>query len=337
MGGSTDPLADLRHDLCTPINQILGYSELLEEVLAEGEAADPADLRKIQQAARTMLALVRSRLTVALVNGDDLGVVPPPAGGDGAASLPGPRSPEPPASRPGRILAVDDDALNLDLLAQRLSRQGHVVSTAMDGEEALERVRERPFDLVLLDVMMPRLDGYSTLARLKADEQLRVIPVIMISALDELSSVVRCIEAGAEDYLPKPFNPTLLRARIGACLEKKALHDQELKLYTSLVQSQRQLDRELVQAHHFVAGLDPAMRNDPQVQPLMAAFERMTAAVSRRETDLRATISDLKIQINRQALTSQVKTIVTDPAFSALSERAKAMRARRQGQGRDGS
>ena len=337
MAGTTDPLADLRHDLCTPINQILGYSELLEEVLAEGEAADPADLRKIQQAARTMLALVRSRLTAAVVQGGDLGVIPTPAAGDAAVSLPGPRSPEAPASRPGRILAVDDDALNLDLLAQRLSRQGHVVSTAVDGEEALERVRERPFDLVLLDVMMPRLDGYSTLARLKADEQLRAIPVIMISALDELSSVVRCIEAGAEDYLPKPFNATLLRARIGACLEKKALHDQEVALYNSLVQSQRQLDRELVAAHRFVAGLDPALRHDPQVQPLMAAFERMTAAVSRRETDLRATISDLKIQINRQALTSQVKTIVTDPAFFALSERAKAMRARRQGQGRDGS
>lgn len=328
MAASPDPLADLRHDLCTPINQILGYSELLEEVLAEGEAADPEDLRKIQQAARTMLALVRSRLTGALAPGNDLVSV---------SSTPvSPRTPEPPASRPGCILAVDDDALNLDLLAQRLSRQGHVVSTAVDGEDALERLRERSFDLVLLDVMMPRLDGYSTLARLKADEQLRAIPVIMISALDELSSVVRCIEAGAEDYLPKPFNPTLLRARIGACLEKKALHDQELKLYDSLVHSQRQLDRELVQAHRFVAGLDPATREDPQVHSLMVAFERMTAAVSRRETDLRATISDLEIQINRQALTSQVKTIVTDPTFSALSERAKAMRARRQGQGRNG-
>ena len=139
MAGTTDPLADLRHDLCTPINQILGYSELLEEVLAEGEAADPADLRKIQQAARTMLALVRSRLTAAVVQGGDLGVIPTPAAGDAAVSLPGPRSPEAPASRPGRILAVDDDALNLDLLAQRLSRQGHVVSTAVDGEEARRR------------------------------------------------------------------------------------------------------------------------------------------------------------------------------------------------------
>ena len=337
MAGGTDPLADLRHDLCTPINQILGYSELLEEGLADGEAVDPADLRKIQQAARTMLALVRSRLTAAVLNGNDLDPVPIPLVGDGAPPLPDPRAPQPPATRPGRILAVDDDALNLDLLAQRLSRQGHVVSTAVDGEEALVRVRERPFDLVLLDVMMPRLDGYGTLARLKADEQLRAIPVIMISALDELTSVVRCIEAGAEDYLPKPFNPTLLRARIGACLEKKALHDQELELYNSLVQSQRQLDRELVAAHRFVAGLDPDLRHDPQVQPLMAAFERMTAAVSRRETDLRATISELQIQINHQALKSQVTTIVTDPAFSALSERAKAMRARRQGRGRDGS
>jgi DNA-binding response OmpR family regulator len=330
MAGSTDPLADLRHDLCTPINQILGYSELLEEELAEGEAADPEDLRKIQQAARTMLALVRSRLTGVLVpGGGELGgVSPTPAP---------PRSPEPRASRPGRILAVDDDALNLDLLAQRLSRQGHVVSTAVDGEDALERLRDHPFDLVLLDVMMPRLDGYGTLARLKADEQLRAIPVIMISALDELSSVVRCIEAGAEDYLPKPFNPTLLRARIGACLEKKALHDQELKLYNSLVQSQRLLDRELVVARRRVEELDPVVRHDPQVQPLMAAFERMTAAVYRRETDLRATISDLKIQINRQALTNQVKSIVTDPTFSALSERARAMRARRQGQAGDAS
>lgn len=332
MASSPDPLANLRHDLCTPINQILGYSELLEEVLADGDAADPADLRKIQQAARTMLAMVRTRLTDAVLD-PTAAVAAIPVEVIGAdTQTPTPRQ-ELRAIRPGRILAVDDDPLNLDLLAQRLSRQGHVVCTAIDGEDALQRAKERPFDLVLLDVMMPKLDGYGTLARLKADEQLRSIPVIMISALDELSSVVRCIEAGAEDYLPKPFNPTLLRARIAACLEKKALHDQELGLYNSLVQSQRQLDRELITAHRFVAGLDSATRSDPQFQPLLAAFARMTSAVSRREIDLRATISDLEIQINRQALTSQVKTIVADPTFSALSERAKAMRARRQGQG----
>jgi sigma-B regulation protein RsbU (phosphoserine phosphatase) len=331
MAAPPDPLAELRHDLCSPINQILGYSELLEEELAEGEAADPEDLRKIQQAARTMLAMVRSRLTDALfkpiaaaaIHAD---VIPPAHESQAQA----PRMAEAPATRRGRILAVDDDALNLDVLAQRLTRQGHMVSTAVDGEEALQRLREQQFDLVLLDVMMPKLDGHGTLAGLKADEKLRAIPVIMISALDELSSVVRCIEAGAEDYLPKPFNPTLLRARIGACLEKKALHDQEIELYNGLVQSQRDLENELKAAHRGMEELDPEVRHDPKVVPLIRAFERMTSAMSRRQTDLRATIQDLEIQINRKSLSSQVKTIVTDPTFSAFTERARAMRARRQ-------
>uniref|UniRef100_UPI00404759E1 response regulator n=1 Tax=Cyanobium sp. TaxID=2164130 RepID=UPI00404759E1 len=329
MASTTDLLADLRHDLCNPINQILGYSELLEEELAEGEAADPEDLRKIQQAAHTLLAMVRSRLTDALLEP----IAEEAIHADAITPVDGPQAPrtaDAPPLRKGRILAVDDDALNLDLLAQRLARQGHMVSTAVDGEQALQRLREQPFDLVLLDVMMPKLDGYGTLAGLKADEKLRAIPVIMISALDELSSVVRCIEAGAEDYLPKPFNPTLLRARIGACLEKKALHDQELELYNSLVQSQRELESELSAAHRGMAELDLDVRSDPKVAPLMRAFERMTSAMSRRQSDLRATIQDLEIQINRKSLSSQVKTIVTDPTFSAFTERAKAMRARRQ-------
>jgi sigma-B regulation protein RsbU (phosphoserine phosphatase) len=329
MASTTDLLADLRHDLCNPINQILGYSELLEEELAEGEAADPEDLRKIQQAAHTLLAMVRSRLTDALLEP----IAEEAIHADAITPVDGPQAPrtaDAPPLRKGRILAVDDDALNLDLLAQRLARQGHMVSTAVDGEQALQRLREQPFDLVLLDVMMPKLDGYGTLAGLKADEKLRAIPVIMISALDELSSVVRCIEAGAEDYLPKPFNPTLLRARIGACLEKKALHDQELELYNNLVQSQRELESELSAAHRGMAELDPDVRLDPKVAPLMRAFERMTSAMSRRQTDLRATIQDLEIQINRKSLSSQVKTIVTDPTFSAFTERARAMRARRQ-------
>ena len=329
MASTTDLLADLRHDLCNPINQILGYSELLEEELAEGEAADPEDLRKIQQAAHTLLAMVRSRLTDALLEP----IAEEAIHADAITPVDGPQAPrtaDAPPLRKGRILAVDDDALNLDLLAQRLARQGHMVSTAVDGEQALQRLSEQPFDLVLLDVMMPKLDGYGTLAGLKADEKLRAIPVIMISALDELSSVVRCIEAGAEDYLPKPFNPTLLRARIGACLEKKALHDQELELYNNLVQSQRELESELSAAHRGMAELDPDVRSDPKVAPLMRAFERMTSAMSRRQSDLRATIQDLEIQINRKSLSSQVKTIVTDPTFSAFTERAKAMRARRQ-------
>jgi class 3 adenylate cyclase len=131
-------------------------------------------------------------------------------------------SPEGPA-----LLVVDDNEDNRYTLTQRLKRLGHAnVTTAQDGREALALLQSQPFDLVLLDIMMPELNGYQVLEQLKADERLRHIPVIMISAVDELDSVIRCIELGAEDYLTKPFNPTLLRARVGACLEKKRLHDE---------------------------------------------------------------------------------------------------------------
>ena len=125
------------------------------------------------------------------------------------------------------LLVVDDSEDNRYTLTRRLAREGYTrVVTANDGRQALALLRAQPVDLVLLDIMMPELNGYEVLERLKADERLRHVPVIMISAVDEIESVVRCIELGAEDYLPKPFNPTLLRARVGASLEKKRLRDQ---------------------------------------------------------------------------------------------------------------
>ena len=125
------------------------------------------------------------------------------------------------------LLVVDDIDDNRFALSRRLARQGYLnVTTAVDGRQALELLNSKPFDLVLLDIMMPNVNGYEVLAQMKASSSLRHIPVIMISAVDEIESVIRCIELGAEDYLPKPFNPTLLRARVGACLERKRLHDQ---------------------------------------------------------------------------------------------------------------
>jgi DNA-binding response OmpR family regulator len=125
------------------------------------------------------------------------------------------------------LLVVDDVEDNRFALSRRLAREGYLnVTTAADGRQALDLLRSKPFDLVLLDIMMPNVNGYEVLAAIKASDGLRHIPVIMISAVDEIDSVVRCIELGAEDYLPKPFNPTLLRARVGACLERKRLHDQ---------------------------------------------------------------------------------------------------------------
>ncbi len=131
----------------------------------------------------------------------------------------------PHAIETGAILVVDDDADNREMLGRRLARDGHRIEQAASGVEALALLGRMPIDLVLLDVMMPDMDGYQLLQRLKADERLQGVPVLMISALDETASVVRCIEMGAEDYLPKPFDPVILRARIGACLEKKRLRD----------------------------------------------------------------------------------------------------------------
>jgi signal transduction histidine kinase/DNA-binding response OmpR family regulator len=125
------------------------------------------------------------------------------------------------------LLVVDDIEDNRFALSRRLARQGYLnVTTVADGRQALEVLKSKPFDLVLLDIMMPNVNGYQVLAEMKEDDSLRHIPVVMISAVDEIDSVARCIELGAEDYLPKPFNPTLLRARVGACLERKRLHDQ---------------------------------------------------------------------------------------------------------------
>jgi adenylate cyclase len=146
----------------------------------------------------------------------------------------------------GLVLVVDDNEMNRDLLSRRLQRQGYQIVMAEDGGQALETIRSQPFDLVLLDVMMPHLNGYQVLERLKADPDLRHIPVIMISALDDMDSVVRCIELGAEDYLFKPFNQTLLKARIGACLEKKRLRDQEQAFLKQIQLEQEKSERLLL-------------------------------------------------------------------------------------------
>lgn len=128
------------------------------------------------------------------------------------------------------ILVVDDNKMNRLLLARGLEQQGHRVSFAENGRQALAALRSTPFDLVLLDVLMPEMDGYQVLQELTADTELKNVPVIMVSAVGELDSVVKCIELGAEDYLPKPINSVLLKARIGSSLEKKRLRDQQREL-----------------------------------------------------------------------------------------------------------
>jgi class 3 adenylate cyclase len=213
--------ATLRHDLRTPLSAIKGYGELLvEEAQDRGQDALQQDLAKVVDLADRLLGEIDRLVAAAVpptdVVGNVLRAIKPLDAHDivirSAAS--------------GRILVVDDNASNRDLLSRRLAREGYRVTTAEDAATAFARIAHEAFDLVLLDLMMPGISGFEALCRLKSEPSTRHIPVIMISALDELDSTVRCIEAGAEDYLPKPFNPVLLRARIAACLERKRLVDE---------------------------------------------------------------------------------------------------------------
>ncbi|MBI5033688.1 MAG: response regulator [Chloroflexi bacterium] len=131
---------------------------------------------------------------------------------------------------PGSLLVVDDNKMNRLLIARHLEQQGHRVASAENGRQALTMVRNQPFDLILLDIEMPELDGYQVLEQLTTDVDLRNIPVIIISSVEDLASVVKCIELGAEDYLHKPINPVLLKARINSSLEKKRLRDRQREL-----------------------------------------------------------------------------------------------------------
>jgi len=202
--------------------------------------------------------------------------------------------PTPPA--PSHILVVDDVADNRDILRRRLEKEGHRVTVAENGRQALERAAAEPMDLVLLDILMPELDGHETLARLKGEAATRDIPVIMISALDDVAGIARCVAAGAEDYLTKPFDPVLLRARIGASLDKKRLRDRE-KRYLA------EVDRVIAAATAIESGsyrpgalADLATREDA-LGRLARVFDGMAAELRHREERLREQVRILRAEV----------------------------------------
>jgi class 3 adenylate cyclase/CheY-like chemotaxis protein len=235
--GHTAPsgLAAACEALRAPLERVRWACESLRRQAAEAGAHTAlADLDRIRSATERLDELLRH------------GGVPPTREQAGEAAGVGSGAAEPGKPR-SVILVVDDNEDNRDMLARRLRRQGYEVLTAAGGRPALETLAQRPIDLVLLDVMMPDLDGYAVLQRVKGDPALRDIPVLMISALDELDSVVRCIQLGAEDYLNKPFDPVLLQARVGACLEKKRLHDQEARHRRELAEWNEKLERRVAE------------------------------------------------------------------------------------------
>ena len=226
----------LRHDLRTPLCDIMGYSELLsDEAQHRPHPSIIADLTRIHDAGSLTISLIDDILNLSKIEAGTLALDTDRVNGSkmihDVVTTIRPLA-EDAASRPnsarGTILVVDDNETNRDMFSRRLERHGHAVTVAEHGRQALELLASHQFDLVLLDLMMPDMNGFQVLQHLKADETLRHIPVIMVSALEEIDSVVRCIEMGAEDYLPKPCNPILLRARIDACLEKKWLRDREV-------------------------------------------------------------------------------------------------------------
>ena len=218
---------------------------LLERVRAVGVSLR----RRVAEKGRDALLPDLDRIGAAVERLDELlrhGSVPPTRA-DTRDSAGGVVCPGAEAERRATILVVDDVEDNRDLLARRLRRQGYGVLTAPGGAAALSVLAGATVDLVLLDVMMPDLDGYAVLQRLKGNPTWRDIPVLMISALDDMDSVVRCIQLGAEDYLGKPFDPVLLQARIGACLEKKRLHDQEARHRRDLAEWNRTLEQRVAE------------------------------------------------------------------------------------------
>lgn len=236
----------LNRDLLFPLSHLLSHVERVVHMATQRGFDDiVSDVERILEAVRRLDQIVSSGAVNRVLTAREAPAPAPvmlqPAQSAGAAT----KHKVTTLTDTGKILVVDDNESNRNMLSRRLQRQGHTVQMAENGRRALEMLREQDFDLVLLDVMMPEMDGYQVLEHLHADDKLRGLPVIMISALDQIDTTVKSIELGAEDYLAKPFNPTVLRARIGACLEKKRLRDRE-RAYIKKLRSEQERSEQLL-------------------------------------------------------------------------------------------
>jgi DNA-binding response OmpR family regulator len=344
-----DYFAHVRHELRTPVNAILGDSEMLQEEAEElGQQPFLDDLQRIHTAGKRLLTLiddVRDPLA-ALADGEagraGNGVVPPGEAPAGASREQGVRdvlsrpvatSPDPPVALPpsevtGRLLVVDDNESNRDVLSRHLQQQGHTVTTAEDGNQALAMLQREGFDLVLLDIMMPEVDGYQVLEQMKSDPALNHLPVLLLSARDDLESVVRGIAMGAEDYLPKPFNPVLLRARIGACLEKKRLRDQEIEYLQSV--GEVTAAAAAIEAGDFAPETLASVAGRPdELGQLARVFQEMTREIQARERRLKEQVQQLRVEVDQARRARQVAEITQTDYFQNLKQQARALRDRK--------
>ncbi len=227
----------------------------------------------------------------------------------------------------GNILVVDDDMLNRIVLSTNLGEQGYTVATAENGRQALEMLASQSFDVVLLDLIMPEMDGYQVLEQMKRDNVQREIPVIVISALDEMESILRCIEMGATDYLPKPFDARLLRARLNASLASKRLRDIELE-YLEQVDHVIQAAAAVESGTYDCERLTSVAKRDDPLGQLARVFQKMAVEVYAREQRLRQQVQELRIEIDEVKKAHQVAEITETRYFHELRDKAQQLRQR---------
>ena len=240
-----------------------------------------------------------------------------------------------PSTRASSLLVVDDNSVNRIMLSRYISKLGYQATLAENGRQALDKLGNEPFDLVLLDVQMPEMDGYQVLEHLKADPGLRDIPVIMISAVEEIESVVRCIELGAQDYLPKPFNPVLLRARLTACLERKWLRDQEVDYLQQV--GRVTAAAAAIKANTFeLESLDEVTRRSDELGQLAQVFQEMARQVYAREQQLQREVQQLRIEIDQERRAHEVSDITESEYFQQLLGKADELRKRARADKEDG-
>jgi class 3 adenylate cyclase len=281
-------MSEIRHDLRTPVNAILGYSEmLLEDVEDCSISILPAiELKEIINSGHKLLDLIDLIGHNKTVKSKEITSNKQPAKNqiNNYQKFDNISSNEELLN--GRLLVVDDKLSNRELLSRQLHRYGFDVDIAESGEQALEMIYSHSYDLILLDIIMPGLNGYEVLAKIQKDDKLKHIPVIMISALDEIDTVIYCIEMGARDYLQKPFNPVLLKAKINGNLERKRLRDRELAFTKQLQQEQEKSEKLLLNilpapiAERLKAGENVIVDNFPDVTILFADLVQFTKLAS---------------------------------------------------------
>src|SRR5215471_440368 len=391
MGDVAAFVAHMRHDLRSPINAILGYSQLLLEegdqsslTVAErndlervsdsgkqllrviSEILDPAGITdgieeyafRLRLATRSPLTEVRGCVKALLEEhehapvGDDLRRIHVAAAqlselidrvehtfrvrvatsGDASQLLSVSAESIEVAcdvgSGGGSILVIDDEEANRALLARRLGRQGYSLLFAETGEAGLATAVREPVDVILLDVWLPGLSGYGVLARLKSDEALREIPVLIITAVDDAQSVTRCLALGADDYLAKPYDPVVLGARVRACLARKRARDFDLAYLRGVARVTAAALA--VESGQFTAeSLDEVAQRPDALGNLARLFRRMAIEVAARQRRLEDQVQQLTIAIDERKKAAQVHEITESDYFRDLQARARHFSDRR--------